>query len=439
MYAAGSIADTVKRILLVMMQPPGSSGVQGLIYNKILPYLETSDWEFHFAGPSPELTSILAEEVDCPPSRLHYTNSVSWSLRFSVLKNRHRQGTLPFYLYGLLQLVARSVERLVRHDSRQYLISGLMATIRQAEQQWNFDLIAGKSPDFAILEAVADQANSLNKPLVAMVDDPYGKRDGAIFLPYEMPKQKRILDQCCGAIFMSPLTLQRYVECGLVGREKAYAFTDSFPSYPHLYQGGLALSWADSGKSQQAILHLVHLGMLPEWRPIEALLEALEQVSLPVLIDVYGYVYPEARQSIRSSPRLRSQIRCNKPVSYYESHHIAEDSSVMLVIIGPRHLDNQPSKFFEYLGHRKPILVLGPIGNPIQAIVNRLGIGIYCDILDSAAIAAAITRLVDDRGDFVWAYEINKKAIDVYSAPQVARLWVETLQIMLDTTTKKTF
>jgi hypothetical protein len=111
----------------------------------------------------------------------------------------------------------------------------------------------------------------------------------------------------------------------------------------------------------------------------------------------------------------------------------------MLVIIGPRHLDNQPSKFFEYLGHRKPILVLGPIGNPIQAIVNRLGIGIYCDILDSAAIAAAITRLVDDRGDFVWAYEINKKAIDVYSAPQVARLWVETLQIMLDTTTKKTF
>jgi glycosyltransferase involved in cell wall biosynthesis len=110
----------------------------------------------------------------------------------------------------------------------------------------------------------------------------------------------------------------------------------------------------------------------------------------------------------------------------------------VLVVIGPRHLDNQPSKFFEYLGHRKPILVLGPIGNPIQAIVNHLGIGIYCDILDSEAIAAAIARLVNGCDDFVSAYEINQDAISRYSAPQVARLWVETLQRMLDTTSKQT-
>lgn len=219
----------MKRILLVMIQPPGSSGVQGLIYNKILPYLDNSDWEFHFAGPSPRLTSVLVEKVGCPPSRLHYTNNVSWSLRFSVLKNHHREGALLYYVYGLLQFIARLVERVARHDSRQYMISGLMATIRQAEKEWNFDLIAGKSPDFAILEAVAEQASSLNKPLVAMVDDPYGKRDGLNFLPYEKQKQKQILDQCRGAIFMSPLTLDRYVKCGLVSRDKSYAFTDSFP------------------------------------------------------------------------------------------------------------------------------------------------------------------------------------------------------------------
>ena len=48
-----------KRILLLTIQPPGGDGVQSLIFTKLCPFLVASDWEFHFAGPSPELTSLI--------------------------------------------------------------------------------------------------------------------------------------------------------------------------------------------------------------------------------------------------------------------------------------------------------------------------------------------------------------------------------------------
>ena len=427
----------MKRILLVMMQPPGSSGVQGLIYNKILPHLEANGWEFHFAGPSPQLTSILTEDVQCPSSRLHYTNNVSWSLRTSVLKNRKPKGSLAYYGYGFLQLASRLVEKLLRHDSRKYLISGLTETIKQAEAQWNFDLIAGKSPDFIVLEAVAGLTKSIHKPLVAMVNDPYGKRDGLTFVPYERQKQQQILDQCCGAMFMSPMTLDRYVNCGLVSREKSYAFTDSYPSAPNLYHSGMSSLLPPSGIASHGddrrVLHLAHLGMLPEWRPIDALIEALEDAAMQsvyVQIDVFGYLYPGAKQLIQSKPQLRRQIRCNKPVCYSESHYVAEDASALMVVIGPRHLDNQPSKFFEYLGHHKPLLVLGPPGNPIQNLVEELNIGVYCDILSPRDIVAGIIKLSTEYGDFVAAFKRHKDAISVYSAAEVARHWADCLNSM---------
>ena len=66
----------VKRALLVMIQPPGCSGVQALIYNKLLPFLDDSEWELHFAGPAPELVSVLTEQLPYPAERLHYTNAV---------------------------------------------------------------------------------------------------------------------------------------------------------------------------------------------------------------------------------------------------------------------------------------------------------------------------------------------------------------------------
>jgi hypothetical protein len=181
------------------------------------------------------------------------------------------------------------------------------------------------------------------------------------------------------------------------------------------------------------MIHMVHLGMLPEWRPIETLLEAMEFTEMSVFVDIFGYVYPAARQIIQSKPCLRDRIRCNNAVGYEDSHYVAEDSSALLVVIGPRHLDNQPSKFFEYLGHHKPLLVLGPPGNPIEEIINELGIGVYCNILSRDSIINGIQCISDHHSKFVSAYEINKGKVDRYSARNVAIHWSECLNQILAT------
>lgn len=425
----------MKRILLVMMQPPGSSGVMGLIYGKLLPYLDKEGWEFHFAGPSPELTSVLIEKVDCSPSRLHYTRNVSLSRRFSVLKTRQRDPSILYWMYAALQLASVVAERVCRHDSSDYLLKGLLRTVRTADDRWNYDLIAGKSPDFRVLDAVADLASAMKKPLVAMIDDPHGKRDARGFVPDQVERQKQIFDQCCGAIFMSPMTRDRYVNSGLVDERKAISLTDSFPTSRHLYRSGKSIlpsvERLSSAHSTSPVLRSVHLGMLPEWRPIEALFAALRDCAVEFQIDFYGYVYPEARRLIQSDSGLRRCIRLWRAVSYEESHYLAEDCDVLLVVIGPRHLDNQPSKFFEYLGHSKPLVVLGPEGNLIQNIVNLLGIGVYCDILRPESIAAGIETVSRQYDLFRNSFVKNSSLIEAYSDRSVALRWSECLDSML--------
>ena len=411
----------------------------GHIYTKILPFLEDHGWEFHFAGPSPRLASVLTEHVDCPPERLHYINNVSWSLRLSILKNRRNSRSFVYWFFAILQSIALAAEKLFRHDGRAYMLQGVERIVIDADKRWNFDLIAGKSPDFSMLDAVARVAEQLHKPLVAMIVDPHGKRNGLEFYPYDRDRQEQVLTQAIGAMFMSPLTRERYVQSQLVAASKAYAFTDCYPTSEGYYLSGrsclpsrpISSTLLDNNKP---ILRAVHIGMLPEWRPIETLFEAIRSAPPSVVIDFFGYVYPAARQLMKSDSQLSEVMRCwRQSLTLSECHFLAEDCDILLVVIGPRHLDNQPSKFFEFLGHRKPLLILGPLGNPIEEIINSLGIGAYCDILNPDSIINGFKKISNQYGQFVSAYEINNDKIEIYSAEQVAQHWADCLNKMLTT------
>jgi glycosyltransferase involved in cell wall biosynthesis len=422
-----------------MTQPPGCSGVMGHIYTKILPFLEDHGWEFHFAGPSPRLASVLTEHVDCPPERLHYINNVSWSLRLSILKNRRNSRSFAYWFFAILQSIALAAEKLFRHDGRAYMLQGVERIVIDADKRWNFDLIAGKSPDFSMLDAVARVAEQLHKPLVAMIVDPHGKRNGLEFYPYDRDRQEQVLTQAIGAMFMSPLTRERYVQSQLVAASKAYAFTDCYPTSEGYYLSGRSCLPSRPSSStlldnNKPILRAVHIGMLPEWRPIETLFEAIRSAPPSVVIDFFGYVYPAARQLMKSDSQLSEVMRCwRQSLTLSECHFLAEDCDILLVVIGPRHLDNQPSKFFEFLGHRKPLLILGPLGNPIEEIINSLGIGAYCDILNPDSIINGFKKISNQYGQFVSAYEINNDKIEIYSAEQVAQHWADCLNKMLTT------
>jgi glycosyltransferase involved in cell wall biosynthesis len=409
----------------------------GHIYTKILPFLEDHGWEFHFAGPSPRLASVLTEYVDCPPERLHYINNISWSLRLSILKNRRNSRSFAYWFFAILQSIALAAEKLFRHDGRAYMLRGVERIVIDADKRWNFDLIAGKSPDFSMLDAVARVAEQLHKPLLAMIVDPHGKRNGLEFYPYDRDRQEQVLTQAIGAMFMSPLTRERYVQSQLVATSKAYAFTDCYPTSEGYYLSGRSClpsrpSSSSLPDNNKPILRVVHIGMLPEWRPIETLFEAIRSAPPSVLIDFFGYVYPAARQLMKSDSQLSEVMRCcRQSLTLSECHFLAEDCDILLVVIGPRHLDNQPSKFFEFLGHRKPLLILGPLGNPIEEIINSLGIGVYCDILNPDSIINGFKEISNHYGQFVSAYDINNDKIEVYSAEEVAQHWADCLNKMI--------
>jgi len=419
----------MRKLLVVMIQPPGCSGVQALIYNKLLPFFAEHGWEIHFAGPAPRLVSVLTESLSYPPDRLHYSTRVSPSLCFSVRKNRHRKRSFPYVFFGVLQLFARMFERLTGQDADDVLLRGLAATVRAAEKRCDFDCIAGKCPDFEVLALAHHLSQEFGKPFLALIDDPHGARDEQGFYPKTPELQRTILQGCRGALFMSPLTRERYVQAALVEGHKAHSISDSYPVNGELYTAGrspLANGTSQSGAPPP--LQLIYLGMLPEWRPIEPLLDALrafahqEGPREPVFtLSIYGYVYGEAQRRIASDPRLSAMIQLHPMVSYAASHALAEDAAVQLVVIGPRHLDNVPSKFFEYLAHHKPLLILGPPQNPLRQMIAELKIGVYVDGRSSEAIVAALECIKANYSIYQQAYTDQAASIAAFSASRVAK------------------
>ena len=266
------MSERKKRILLLTIQPPGGSGVQGLIFTKLCKYLQESEWEFHFAGPSPALSSVLHGKTDFPAENIHLTSNISNSILYSIRRNRQPQGSPLRVLFGMLQLTSKCLEKLTHHNSTDYLHRGIREASEKAEAIWDFDMIAGKSPDFKILEIAAELSQRHNKPLLAIYDDPHGQRDSDHFYPDDQIRQIEVLNQAAAAVFMSPKTLERYVEAELVTKDKCLTITDSYPTDATLYEGH-PQGGQDSKKNYSNKLTIAHLGNIPEWRPVDSILE----------------------------------------------------------------------------------------------------------------------------------------------------------------------
>jgi hypothetical protein len=405
------------RALILSLQPPGGGGVQARRYAKLLPHLPAAGWEFHVVGPDPRLDAVTPEPFPGQGRFCHYSRRVSRSQRCAIRRNRRRPGTPLHLWFGLRQLIHRWLEQLGRHDPQAHALEGLRATALATAARLSCDVVAGICPDFRVLEVAREVAGRLGKPFIAIYDDPYGHREKGRFHPAHPERQRAVLSAAAGAVFASPLTLERYREQGLLGATPARFLPDCFEP------GDVPPAPAPDPTT----LTLFHPGNLGPWRPIEPLLEAVrrwrpeEQGGLR--IQLYGYLYEAARAAIRSDPRLRQIVQVHAAVSNGRSHQLAEAADGLLVLIGPRHNDNLPSKFFEYLPHATPVLVAGPAGNPLQGIVEDLEKGIYCDIESSAAIFDALVELRRRAGWFRERHRHNRDAIAAYAAPAVAAAW----------------
>lgn len=416
------------RALILSLQPPGGSGVQARRNAKLLPHLPAAGWEFHVVGPDPRLDAVTPEACADQARFCHYSRRVSRSHRCAVRKNRRRASSPLHLWFGLRQLIHGRLERLGGHDPQSHALEGLRAMALETAAAIRFDLVAGICPDFRVLEVARDVAGQLGKPFIAIYDDPCGHREKGQFHPAHPGRQRAVLAAAAGAVFASPLTLERYREQGLLGATPASFLPDCFEvgeASPPTAGTGQA-TCGEPTTAARAPLTLFHPGNLGPWRPIEPLLEAVRrwesegQGELRILL--YGYLYEAASTAIRSDPSLRHTVRVHAAVSNERSHQLAEAADAVLVLIGPRHTDNLPSKFFEYLPHATPVLVAGPAGNPLEAILDALHKGVYCDIESSGAIFDALA-LQRQGGSYRDHQRQNPDAIGAYAANRVARNW----------------
>ena len=435
----------MRKVLLLSLQPPGCSGVQARRYAKLLPGLQREGWEMHVVGPDP---GLVAERIEGPipaGATTHYTTRVVASRRWSVRRSRLGRFTPPGLLCAAMQMLHRLLERLRRIDGFADLQAGMVSSALAAHRSVNVDLVAAVSPDFRLLESTAALADQLHLPFLACYDDPHGHRDRNGFFPAQVERQRQVLDRAAWVVFASPLTQERYVAAALVEAARTSTVMDCFLEPD---EAGRTLSASGSVPEQVVVkadrssgpFHLVHLGNIPPWRPLPTVFEALFAVAgqgtTPVLMENYGFLYGEARAQLRRQPRLADHVRVHRPVSLERSHQLAEAADALLVLIGPRHIDNIPSKFFEYLAHPTPILVIGPPGNPLQQLVADRQVGRFADVNSPQAISSALGTLISERasaGPWTAAdLERRRQRVQPYGSRAATRRWAEVFNAAVD-------
>lgn len=330
-----------------------------------------------------------------------------------------------------LQAGCRLLERLRKADPQAALLGSMGQRAEALLRRQSFAAVAGVCPDFGVLEQAARCAARTDTPLIAIYDDPHGSRSLEGFKPADPQRQEAVLQAAVFAIFASPFTRRRYIEAGLVAADRSTWISDCHPVPPPAFPPSPAPSSADSPQP----FRLVHLGNLGPWRPVEPLLAALQGLAVdpdlpPVRIDLFGYLYPEASRQLSDSPVLRARLHVHPACAYAASHQQAASASALLVVAGPRHPDNLPSKFFEYLGHRKPILVLAPPGSCLEDMLDRFPVGLAADVASASAIEAALRQLVCRAAAFERAYA-TCGILEAHAAPAVAERWANTLDSAL--------
>lgn len=146
---------------------------------------------------------------------------------------------------------------------------------------------------------------------------------------------------------------------------------------------------------------ILHAGGLYEKRPISPLLDGLQawiaqrperRSSLQVILA--GRCTPAVEREIADHP-LADRFELRGFVSHREVRHLMQSSCVNLLMIEQVRSASWlfTGKVFEYLGARRPILMLGPDPSPLADLLRQSGLGNICPYGQPDRLAATLEEL----------------------------------------------
>ncbi len=143
--------------------------------------------------------------------------------------------------------------------------------------------------------------------------------------------------------------------------------------------------------------------------PLFAAMAGLTELKDKIAVEFYG-THPEDVLPLAERAGVTDQVTCLPPIPYAEAVHKQQQSDILLLMQwnDPREQGNVPGKFFEYLGARRPILLLGLEGGVPHRIIQERNAGFLGR--NSDEIAAQLRRWTEEKASKHEIPELPKSA-----------------------------
>ena len=266
-----------------------------------------------------------------------------------------------------------------------------LASGRRLLREFRPDLIVASAPPYTGLLVARRLAREARLPWVAELRDPWSRNPYSVF-----PSWRRALD-----IQLERRTLRPAAALVTVSPTVTAELRRRYPGKPvqtvlnGLSQEDLA---PPPHRAPSDTLSIVYTGTIYVGRrdpsPLFAAIERLGSRRERVLVQFYG---PNASEVIPLASRfgVAQCVAVNSPVPYRQSLSIQGGADALLLLQrnDPTDEGNIPAKVFEYLGARRPIILLGYEGGIVAEMIRARGAGLTSN--DPAIIAAQLERWID--------------------------------------------
>ena len=209
------------------------------------------------------------------------------------------------------------------------------------------------------------------------------------------------------------------------GLQKGYEAQFGFK--PHLVVNATPYANLQPGKVAEPI-RLVHSGACQRKRNLEVMLDAVQQSSANVSLDMYVTPNdPAYLEELTAKYATEPRIRFNEPVPYEQLVDVLNRYDVGVFILPPATFSYRwalPNKFFDYVQARLGILV-GP-SPEMAGLVRQVGNGEICQGFTAEDLQIALENLSVDKVEG-WK-QASQKAAPKLSAEHQSGAWVESVE-----------
>ena len=287
-------------------------------------------------------------------------------------------------------------------DDRAFWVRPVVARIQELQREHKPEVIWATAQPWSTLVAGMRAKQATGIPLVLDFRDDW-TTSNADFRRTQRLEKERALEQRVLASADAIISVTPQIVQALKDRRPGNLALDQFHYIPNGFDP------AHFPEAPHAPQHgpftLVHAGGLYDKRPVQPLLDVLK-----VWLDKYpgrrgeikvilaGKSAPGIAEDIEGSG-LSHLIEQRGFLSHVEVRQLMQQAGVNLLMI--EHVKTAAwlftGKAFEYMGARRPILMLGPDPSPLADLVRECGLGQVSSYKDPANSAAILEKLYQER------------------------------------------